>query len=162
MKKVLLAATVLALSTAAASAQAIRAERTLSIGLALQIAQGALETCTQQGHRVSVTVVNPAGQILVVLRGDGAGPHTLDSSRMKAYTSATFRAPTQQFFTNIQANPATPNVTSFPGVVALGGGVPVRAGNDVIGAVGVGGAPGGQLDEACANAGIERVRAQLN
>ncbi len=161
MRKILLSVALAAIATTA-QAQGILTQRNISQAMALAVAQGALETCTQQGHRISVTVVDRSGNILVVLRGDGAGPHTLDSSRMKAYSSASFGAPPMNFFNAIVAAPGTPNVNSIPNISPLGGGVPIRAGNELIGAVGVGGAPGGNLDEACANAGIERIRAQLN
>ena len=86
------------------------------------------------------------------------GPHTVAASQAKAYTSASAKAPTLVMMENAQKNPGAANLVHMPGFLLLGGGVPVRVGNEVIGAVGVGGAPSGQLDEQCALAGIEKVR----
>jgi len=96
-----------------------------------------------------------------VQRADNAGPHTLAASLQKAYTSASARNNTLAMMEGAQKNPAAANLTDIPGFLLLGGGVPVRVGNDVIGAVGVGGAPGGHLDEQCAVAGINSVKDQL-
>jgi uncharacterized protein GlcG (DUF336 family) len=99
--------------------------------------------------------------VRAVQRADTAGSHTLAASERKAWTSASAKAPTLAMMENAQKNPGAANLVNIPGFLLLGGGVPVKAGNEVIGAVGVGGAPGGHLDEQCANAGIEKVKAQL-
>jgi uncharacterized protein GlcG (DUF336 family) len=90
-----------------------------------------------------------------------AGPHTLEASRLKAYTSASAKNNTLAIMEIAQKNPAAANLGSIPGYLLLGGGVPVRVGNDVIGAVGIGGAPAGQIDEQCALAAIDKVKDQL-
>lgn len=136
-------------------------ERIISTQMAIDAAIAAEQTCRQQGYRVSVTVVDRYGQIRAVVRGDGAGPHTLDTSRRKAYTSATFRANTTQTAENIRNNPAGANLVFVDQVLHVGGGMPIRAGQEVVGAIGVGGAPGGHLDDACAQAGIQRISDRL-
>jgi uncharacterized protein GlcG (DUF336 family) len=110
---------------------------------------------------VAATVVDRAGTVRAVQRADNAGPHTLASSERKAWTSASAKAPTQAMMEGSQKNPGGANLVYLPGMLLLGGGVPVKAGNEVIGAVGVGGAPGGHLDEQCANAALEKVKGLL-
>ena len=90
-----------------------------------------------------------------------AGPHTLSSSQAKAYTSASARNTTLAMMEGAQKNPAGVNLVHMPGFLLLGGGVPIKVGNEVIGAVGVGGAPGGHLDEQCAMAALDKVKELL-
>jgi len=154
---------VLALSLIAglASAQAVRTEKNMSLDLANQLASATVAACTAGGYNVAVTVVDRAGTVRAVQRADNAGPHTLEASRLKAYTSASAKNTTLAIMEASQKNPAAANLGSIPGYLLLGGGVPVKVGNEVIGAVGVGGAPGGHLDEQCAVAAIAKVQDQL-
>lgn len=153
-------ASALALAAAAGtvSAQAVRTERNLSLDLANQIASATVAACTAGGYNVAVTVVDRAGVVRAVQRADNAGPHTLEASRLKAYTSASAKSNTLAIMENAQKNPSAANLVHIPGYLLLGGGVPVRVGNEVIGAVGVGGAPGGHLDEQCAMAALDKVK----
>ena len=144
---------------APASAQLIE-HKDLSMAMALTIATTAADTCKAQGNRVSVTVVGREGQVLVVLRGDGASPHTVENSRRKAYTARTFRVPSGEIAKRVKDNP-TLGLVHLSGVIALQGALPIKLGDDVIGAVGVSGAPGGDRDEACAKAGLDKVADQL-
>src|SRR5437879_5719384 len=146
--------------TASAGAQAPQVEKNVSMKMALMIIEGTLEQCIKDGYKVSVVVVDKAGNVAASVRGDGTNPHTMEFSRLKAYTSRT-RGQTSLEFMNATADPARAGLRQIPGVVAIGGGVPIKAGNEVIGAVGVSGAPGGEKDEACANAGIAKVEAAL-
>ncbi|MBX3611169.1 MAG: heme-binding protein [Hydrogenophaga sp.] len=163
MRPTLATATTLALigSVTLAHAEAVRTERTLTLELANRLAAGAVAACSANGHAVTATVVDRAGQVRAQQRADNAGPHTLEASRLKAYTSASARNNTLAMMETAQKNPGAANLVNIPGFLLLGGGVPVRAGNEVIGAIGVGGAPGGHLDEQCAVAAIEQVKAQL-
>ncbi len=145
----------------AAQAQAVRTERNLSLDLANQIAAATVAACQANGHAVAAAVVDRAGQLRALQRADNAGPHTLASSQAKAYTSASARNNTQAMMEAAQKNPGAANLVHLPGFLLLGGGVPVKVGNEVIGAVGVGGAPGGHLDEQCALAGLDKVKALL-
>ena len=154
-------AAALALAAFGANAQAVRSERNISLSLASQIASEAVNACAANGYAVAATVVDRAGTVRAVLRADNAGPHTLASSERKAWTSASARNTTQAMMQGAQQNPAGANLVYLPGFLLLGGGVPIKAGNDTIGAVGVGGAPGGHLDEQCAMAAIEKVKGQL-
>jgi uncharacterized protein GlcG (DUF336 family) len=142
-----------------ASAQLIT-EKNLSTTLALTIAQTAYDTCVKQGYHVSVHVVGREGQVLVALRGDGASPHTFENSQRKAYTARTFKKPSGEFAQQLKDNPTLSSV-HLTGVIAAQGALPIKIGDEVIGAVGVSGAPGGDKDEACSKAGIDKVAAEL-
>ncbi|GAB3475493.1 GlcG/HbpS family heme-binding protein [Polaromonas eurypsychrophila] len=151
----------LSLVAAAASAQSVRTEKNMSLDLANQIASATVAACTISGYAVGVTVVDRAGSVRAVQRADNAGPHTLSASLQKAFTSASAKNSTLAMMEAAQKNPAAANLTDIPGFLLLGGGVPVKVGNETIGAVGVGGAPGGHLDEACAVAALDKVKDQL-
>ena len=155
------AALVLTLVAAAASAQAVRSEKNMSLDLANQIANATVAACTANGHAVTATVVDRAGTVRAMQRADDAGPHTVAAAQQKAFTSASAKNNTLAMMEGAQKNPAAANLVYLPGFLLLGGGVPVKVGNEVIGAVGVGGAPGGQLDEQCAIAGIDKVKELL-
>jgi len=139
-----------------ACAQAPQVEKNVSMTMSLAIIQGALEQCTKDGYKVSVTIVDKGGNVAASVRGDGTGPHTMEFSRLKAYTART-RNQTSLQTMKLLEDPANAFLRQIPGVVGVGGGVPIRAGTEVIGAVGVSGAPGGEKDEVCANAGIAKV-----
>jgi len=159
----LCALSLLALSATAplAQAQSVRTEKNLSLELANRIAAAGVAACQANGHAVTVTVVDRAGGVRAVQRADNAGPHTLGASLQKAFTSASAKNSTQAMMEGAQKNPAAANLVHIPGFLLLGGGVPVKVGNDVIGGVGIGGAPGGHLDEQCAVAALEKLKEQL-
>lgn len=156
MKRHLAILLVSALATSGASAQAIRTERNMSLELANQLASAAVAACEEKGYAVAVTVVDRASQVRAVQRADNAGVHTLEASRAKAFTSASAKNTTLAMMEGAQKNPAAANLVNIPGFLLLGGGVPVKVGNEVIGAIGIGGAPGGHLDEQCAMAALEK------
>jgi uncharacterized protein GlcG (DUF336 family) len=137
-------------------AQAPLTEKNVSMGMALAIIQGTLDQCTKDGYKVSVTIVDKAGNVAAQVRGDGTNPHTLEFSRLKAYTART-RGQTSLEFMKLLADPANAYLRQIPNVVGVGGGVPIKVGNEVIGAAGASGAPGGEKDEACVLAGIAKV-----
>jgi uncharacterized protein GlcG (DUF336 family) len=135
-------------------------QKSLSAAMAMTIAQTALETCTKQGYHVSVHVLGRNGEVLVAARGDDAAPHTMENSQRKAYTARTFRIPSGEFVQRVKDNP-TIGAVHLTGVIAAQGALPIKVGDEVIGAVGVSGAPGGEKDEVCAKAGIDKVADQL-
>jgi len=145
---------------AAPAAGQLLTQKSLSAGMAMSIAQTALETCTKQGYNVSVHVLGRNGEVLVAMRGDNAPPHTMENSQRKAYTSRTFRIPSGEFVQRVKDNP-TLGAVHLTGIIAAQGALPIKAGDEVIGAVGVSGAPGGEKDEVCAKAGIDKVADQL-
>ncbi|MGH7048802.1 MAG: GlcG/HbpS family heme-binding protein [Stellaceae bacterium] len=151
---------VLALPFATPAGAQLLDHKDLSLATALTIATTAADTCKAEGNLVSVTVVGRDGQVIVLLRGDNASPHTVENSRRKAYTARTFRIPSGEFAKRVTANPTT-GLVHLTGVIAAQGGLPIKVGNEVIGAVGVSGSPGGDKDEACAKAGLDKVADQL-
>ena len=143
-----------------ALAQAPQVEKNVSMAMSMAVMQGALDQCTKDGYKVSVVIVDKGGNVAASVRGDGTGPHTMEFARMKAYTART-RNQTSLQTMKLLEDPANAFIRQIPNVVGVGGGVPIRAGTEVIGAVGVSGAPGGEKDEVCANAGIAKVEAAL-
>ena len=158
MRRVRLAviASLSVLAASPALAQAPQVEKNVSMAMALAIIQGTIEQCSKDGYKVSVTIVDKAGNVAASIRGDGTNPHTMEFGRLKAYTSRT-RGQTSLEFMKLTSDPANAYLKQIPNTVAVGGGVPIKVGNEVIGAVGVSGAPGGEKDEVCANAGIAKV-----
>ncbi len=148
----------LSFATLGASAQAVRLEKNMSLELATRIAAAAVAACSAEKFNVAATVVDRAGGVRAVQRADNAGPHTLVASQAKAFTAASAKNTTLAMMEGAQKNPASANVALIPGILLLGGGVPVKVGDEVIGAVGVGGAPAGLIDEKCALAGIASVQ----
>lgn len=144
-----------------ASAEGVRTEKNMSLDLANQIATATVAACTANGYNVTATVVDRAGTVRAVQRADNAGPHTIGASLQKAYTSASAKNTTTAMLESSQKFPGAATLGDIPGFLLLGGGVPVKVGNEVIGAVGVGGAPGGHLDEQCAMAALEKVKDML-
>jgi uncharacterized protein GlcG (DUF336 family) len=156
-----ISALALSLVAAAANAQSVRIEKNMSLELANQIATASVAACAANGYAVAATVVDRAGTVRAVQRADNAGPHTLGASQQKAFTSASAKNTTLAMMEGAQKNPAAANLVNIPGYLLLGGGVPVKVGNEVIGAVGIGGAPGGHLDEQCAMVALDKVKDQL-
>jgi len=152
----------LGLACGASLAQDLPMEKTLPLALAVEAVQAALATCVQQGDRVSVAVVDRAGLVRALIRGDGAGAHTLDSSRRKAYTASSLRLSTMELAHMVSQSPAIQGLRDMnEHILILGGGLPIKVGEEVIGGIGVGGGPSGQRDEACAQAGIDKIKGRL-
>src|ERR1700735_2822247 len=149
-----------AAAPAFARAPQVQTQKNRSMALSMAIIQGAIEQCTKDGYKVSVTIVDKGGNVAAQIRGDGTAPHTMEFSRLKAYTARTRNQTSLQTMKMLE-DPANAFIRQIPGVVGVGGGVPIRAGSEVIGGVGVSGAPGGEKDEVCANAGIAKVEAAL-
>jgi uncharacterized protein GlcG (DUF336 family) len=141
--------------TTGAQAQLLT-HKDLSLATALTIATTAAETCKAQGYAVSVTVIGRNTEVIVQLRGDNAPPHTMENSFRKAYTARTYRVPSGELVKRLKDNPTSPFVF-LSNVVAAQGALPIKVGDDVIGAIGVSGAPGGEKDEVCAKTGIDKV-----
>lgn len=154
-------AVLLVVAAAPAWAQEVLTEKALSLDLARAMAQAALEKCRSDGYHVSITVLDRDGLVKVAFHDDGSGPHTIVTSRRKAFTSVTFRQPSADWAKRVLTEPAVAGLKDTEGTIALGGGLPIKAGNEVIGAIGVSGAPGGEKDEACANAGIQKLADKL-
>lgn len=135
-------------------------EAVLPLGLAGKAIQASLDACSKDGYRVSVTIVDRAGVLRAMARSDGAGPHTIDSSRKKAYTAASLRRPTAELAELVNKVPAVQALRDMNDqVLILGGGLPIEIGGEIVGGIGVGGAPGAHLDDACAQAGLDAIGA---
>jgi uncharacterized protein GlcG (DUF336 family) len=157
---------VLAIGLLVGSAQTVAAadelprEAVLPLSLATKAAAAAVEKCTKDGYRVSAAVVDRAGVLRVLMRADGAGSHTPDSSRKKAYTAASLGRTTSELGELLVKMPHLQAVREMnEHILILGGGLPIQFGKDIVGAIGVGGAPGTQLDDACAQAGLDAIGA---
>src|SRR5579864_2674931 len=129
--------------------------------LALEAVGAAVEACKAEGYAESAVVVDESGARQAVLRGDNAGVHTLDSAFGKAYTSASFKAPSGAIGERLLGTPAAAQLQHLPNVLLVGGGLPIKIGDEVVGAIGAGGAPGVDKDEACAKAGIDKIADRL-
>jgi len=132
----------------------------LSLPIAATIGTTAMETCKAQGYNVSVHVIGNMGEVLVALRGDNTGPHTMENSMRKALTSRGTRLPSGEFAENVSKTPNA-GALRLGNMIPARGALPIKAGEETIGAVGVSGAPGGDKDEACAKAGVDKVADQL-
>ena len=146
-------------SNAFAQGGGLITQKALSLDMSIAIAQGALAKCRADGYKVSVTVLDAEGLVKIAFRDEGAAIHTLDVSRKKAYTALIYRRPSTETV-NGWATSKNP-VPMIEGTIAMGGGMPIKVGNDVIGAVSVSGAPGWDKDEACSSAGIAKVADKL-
>jgi uncharacterized protein GlcG (DUF336 family) len=154
MRRSLLVA-VLVICPAVTFAQGVVMQKSLSLGLAKTIAEAALAECKTKGFATSVAVVDRAGQLLVLLRDENATAQTAEMSRRKAYTARMFRTSTMEF----QKRTAEPLYTAqrdVSDILALGGGVPIQIGDEVIGGVASSGSSQPQ-DDACARAGVAKV-----
>ena len=143
----------------AANAQLV-ARKDISSAMALTMAETAVATCKTNGYNVSAHVVGRNGEVIVALRGDNTGPHTLENSMKKAYTARAQRRSSGEFATSVKDNPAA-GALSLTNITPAQGALPIKVGEDTIGAIGVSGAPGGDKDEACAKAAIDKVADQL-
>ena len=130
----------------------------LPLKLAQKAADAAMAKCAADGYKVSVAVVARSGETKVLIKADGSGPHTVGSSTGKAFTSASMGMPTAALAAMIKDKPDLEGLRDMdPRLVILGGGLPIKIGNALVGGIGVGGAPGGHLDEACSKAGIAAI-----
>ena len=142
------------------AAEELPKESVLPLSLAGKAVQAAIEVCRNDGYKVSASVVDRAGVLRSMGRADGAGPHTVDSSRKKAYTAASLRRPTTELAELINKVPTLQGLREMnDSVIMLGGGLPVEIGGEIVGGIGVGGAPGAHLDDACAQAGLDAIGA---
>jgi len=134
----------------------------LSSSAANRAVFAAVAACGKKGYKVSAAVVDRSGVIQSQMRGDGAGVHTIDSSHRKAYTAASMGKPTQQFAELVGKHPDLHALGGMNNsILLLGGGFPIRIDGQIVGGIGVGGAPGAHLDEACARAGLKALGADL-
>jgi uncharacterized protein GlcG (DUF336 family) len=132
----------------------------ISLDIATTIAEGAIAACQAKGYATSAVVVDRDGETIVAMRSDRASPHTMENARRKAYTAMTFKQATAEYAKKLQdpTSVAHQQVT-LPNVIAIPGGQPIKVGNDVLGGIGVSGSSG--VDDDCVNAGMDKVKDQL-
>lgn len=153
-------ASALALGVATTANAQLLTHKDISLAMAITIAQTAIDTCKANGYAVSVHVLGREGQVVLAVRNDGAGLATFENSMKKAYTSRTFARSSGEFAEGVKGNPNA-GALFLTNIVPAQGALPIKIGSETIGAVGVSGAPGGEKDEACAKAGIDKVAADL-
>jgi uncharacterized protein GlcG (DUF336 family) len=129
--------------------------------LAVEAANETVASCAKQGYRETAVVRDADGAIIVALRGDGAGIHTLDSAHDKAYTAVSFKNDTLAVAERAKGEDSIAPLAKLPHVMFFGGGVVIKLGDEVIGSIGPSGAPGAKLDDGCAHAGLDKIRDQL-
>jgi len=149
------------LAPAAAFAQDLPTAPYLPLNMATQAAQAAVAACSAEGHNVSVAIVARSGNTSVLLRADNAGPHTVGSSTGKAFTSASLGSDTAGLAGFIGSNPQNDGLRDMDSrLVIQAGGLPIKIGGALVGGIGVGGAPTGDIDESCARAGLDAIGAE--
>lgn len=158
MKKVMMVAALVAGSVSLAAQAETLTQKNLSLTQANALATYAIQSCAAKNYQVAVTVVDRAGVVKAVQRMDNAGPHTVKASEMKAFTALSAKNASGKVMEAAQSNAGAQNMRDIPGFLLLAGGLPVKEGDEVIGAIGIGGAPGGHLDEACAQAAIDGLK----
>ena len=142
-----------------ASGQALLSERTISLNAAVEMATASLARCRADGYKVTITVLNRHARTAVVLSDDEANPHTVENSMRKAYTAFTTRAPSGE----MSKRPPTllTGLLLLDKLTIIEGGLPIFAGKELVGAIGVSGAPGGDKDAACGKVGIDKIAKKL-
>jgi uncharacterized protein GlcG (DUF336 family) len=146
--------------SAAAAAQGLVTQRNLSLALAKTIAEAALAECQSKGFHTAVAVVDRAGQVLVLLRDEQGTAQQGEMARRKAFTARMFRTSTLEFQKRTASDPTLLPQRDVADILALGGGVPIQVGNEIIGGVGSSGS-NQNTDDACARAGVAKVADQL-
>ncbi|PSW22064.1 heme-binding protein [Photobacterium sanctipauli] len=155
---IVLAATLLAASSSVLADDKVSTVTQLSSAAAFELANAAVGQCAKDGYNVSATVVDISGRVQAQLRYDNASPHTLDSSRQKAFTAVSMKQPTANLMKLVAEKPLMDPLRDMDdNLLFLAGGLPIEYKGQIVGAIGVGGAPGGHLDVICAEAAIKTV-----
>jgi uncharacterized protein GlcG (DUF336 family) len=145
----------LLLASGVASAQATFTERNLTLDAAMEMAKASLDDCRAKGFKVTVTVLNRHARTSVVISDDGINPHTVENSMRKAYTAFTTKAPSVEVGKRPQ--PLLDGFLLLDRLTTIEGGLPIFAGKELVGSIGISGAPGGEKDAACAQVGIDKI-----
>ena len=132
----------------------------LPLAVAKALVEESIAACTAKGYATSAVVVDADGETLVAMHGDGAPIHTMENARRKAYTAMTFKQTTAEYAKKLaDPNSVAHQQVTLPNVIAIPGGQPIKVGNDVVGGIGASGSPG--FDDDCVNAGMDKVKDQL-
>jgi uncharacterized protein GlcG (DUF336 family) len=140
-------------------------ERQISVDAALVVAQAALTACRAHGSIVTITILDRADRVVLSLRDNGASPHSVEHSLRKAHTALTYNMSSREYGKNAVANPGSAGALHLANITTAAGGLPIRAGDTLVGAIGISGTPGakggGGADEECAKAGLEKIAGGL-
>jgi uncharacterized protein GlcG (DUF336 family) len=151
---------VFTLALAAPAGAALIVHKDLSYSIAKTIAEEAIAACAARTYATSAVVVDRDGETMVAMHYDNAGPHTMENARRKAYTALSFKQTTADYAKKLlDPNSVAHQQVTLPNVIAIPGGVPIKAGDDVIGGIGVSGSPG--VDDDCVNASLDKVKDEL-
>jgi uncharacterized protein GlcG (DUF336 family) len=159
---VVAAASVIAGGVGGAANAQLLVHKDISLAMATTIARATIEACNAQGYSVSVHVLGREGQVILGVRHEGASIITFENSLKKAYTARTFSRSSGEFGDGVGKNPNVAGALFLTNITTSRGALPIKIGNETIGAVGVSGAPGGEKDEACAQVGIDKIAADLH
>jgi uncharacterized protein GlcG (DUF336 family) len=154
--KIVIALVAGAIFCGSARAQGLVMQRNMSLGMAKTIAEATLAECREKGFHTAAAVVDRSGQLLVLLRDEQSPPQVGEMARRKAFTARMFRSTSLEFQKRTIADPTLAPQRNVPDILALGGGVPIQVGNEIIGGVGSAGSNQEQ-DDACAKAGVAKV-----
>ena len=160
VSKVLMLAVAASVCTSASWAETLATHR-IPGALALDAASETVAACAKQGYHETAVVLDADGAIIAVLRGDGAGIHTIDSAHDKAYTAVSFKIDTLALAERAKGENSIAPLAKLPHVMFFGGGIVIKLGEEVIGSIGAAGAPGAKFDDSCAHAGLDKIRDQL-
>jgi uncharacterized protein GlcG (DUF336 family) len=155
------AAAVALLGFGQAQAQGLVSGKRISAALAGEAVAAAVQVCADRKYTVSAVLVDYSGVQQAALRGDGTGPENAAIANDKAYTAVSFQADTAELVARARNAPAPSAFAKIPHLVLAAGGVVIKVGDEVIGALGVSGAPGGDNDALCAKAGFDKIRDRL-
>lgn len=150
-------ASALAATPTVAKSSMILQQPNVSLQLANELIDATMAACQAKGKTAVVAVVDRGGNLIALQRGDNVGPHNTDAAVRKAFTALSTKTPSRTLSDNARANPDSNNLNTVSDLLLLGGGVPLKFGDEVIGAIAAGGAGGAVQDEACALEGIEKV-----
>lgn len=150
--KYLVASLAIGLSASVFASPELPRHADLDLKTARLLADTVMSSCTG-----TVSVLDRGGNVLVTLRGDGVGPHNTAASQRKAYTALSTKTPTRLFAERARSNPETINLNTLDELLLLGGGIPLFAGDELVGAMGVAGSGGGEQDENCATRAADKA-----
>jgi uncharacterized protein GlcG (DUF336 family) len=150
-----------ACASASARAEGLVTTKRLSASLAAELAMAAVTACAQKDYHVGVVVLDTSGVQQVALRGNGAAPQNVLNANDKAYTSVTFGADTSELVERAKTGAVSSAFAKVPHLLLNTGGVVIKVGDEVIGAIGVSGAPGGDNDAVCAKTALEKIRDRM-
>jgi uncharacterized protein GlcG (DUF336 family) len=151
----------LALSAALAAAQGTVKTTRMGAMVAFAVVSAAVDTCAKQNQQVTAVVLDPDGVQQAFLRGDGAGIHTVEMADYKAYTALSFRTDGIDLVERAAKGNVPAAIGKLPRLILAQGGVVIRSGDEILGAIGVSGARGNNIDTQCARAAVEKIKDQL-